>query len=188
MFSGRRLGSTATRLLRYLLPICLVAATLVAGMGLLRVIGRTSQPALSQAAVSLTLGGPGQSGAAAIPTTRPPAMASPTATPTPKPVPVTSSVAVFNASTISGLASRAAAWLREKGVAVAAVANLLGNQRPHEGTVFYAPDLEAQAHALADLIGAPAVAPAPDWLPAGGRLVLVVTDSSTLGAAAVLTS
>jgi hypothetical protein len=157
-------------------------------MGLLRVIGRSSEPALSQAAVSLTLGGPGQSEAAAIPTARPQAISSPTAAPNPKPVPVTSSVTVFDASTIGGLASRAAAWLREKGVAVASVANFSGTQKPYEGTVFYAPGLETQAHALADLIGAPAVAPAPDWLPADGRLVLVVTDSSTLSAAAVLTS
>jgi hypothetical protein len=159
-------------------------------MGLLRVIGRSSEPALSQAAVSLTLGGPGQSEAvpADIPTTRSQAMASPTVTPTPKPVAVTSSVTVFNASTTSGLALRAAAWLREKGVAVASVANLSGTQMPYEGTVFYAPGLEAQAHALADLVGASAVAPTPYWIPADGRLVLVVTNSSTLGAAAVLTS
>jgi hypothetical protein len=177
--SGRRLGSIASRLLRYLLPFCLVAATVVAGMGLLRVIGRSSEPTPSQTAVALTLGGPAQSVPSRFPATPFPAAvsASPSASPTPRPVPVTSSVAVLNASTIRGLATRAAALLREKGVTVAAIANLSGTQKPTEGTVFYAPGLEAQARALAGLLGGPAVAPAPDWIPADGKLVLVVTDS-----------
>jgi hypothetical protein len=149
-------------------------------MGLLRVIGRSSEPTPSQTAVALTLGGPAQSVPSRFPATPVPAAvsASPAASPTPQPVPVTSPVAVLNASAIRGLATGAAAVLREKGVTVAAIANLAGTEKPSEGTVFYAPGLEAQARALASLIGVLAVAPSPDWIPADGRLVLVVTDSS----------
>ena len=151
----------------------MVAATVVAGMGLLRVIDRTNQPSLSQTAVSLTLGGPGR------PTPTPPITPSPTPASSASPTPVTSPVAVFNASSISGLATRTAALLRERGVTIDAVANLAGSQKLAEGTVFYPPGQAAQARTLAHLIGAPAVAPAPSWIQANGRLVLVVTDSST---------
>jgi hypothetical protein len=163
-------------------------------MGLLRVIGRSSEPALSQTAVSLTLGGPAEPVAptAVVSTATPPlapkVTPSATPSPTPRPVPVTSSVAVFNASAIRGLATRAAVLLREKGVSVAAVANLSGSQKPYEGTVFYAPGLEAQARSLAGLIGAPAIAPAPSWIHTDGRLVLVVTDSSISASAPLPTS
>ena len=161
-------------------------------MGLWRVVSRSNEPAVAQTAVSLTLGGPGPLAAAptSSPTTAP--TASPTSTPSaaaapaPRPVPVTSPVAIFNASNTRGLATRTAALLRARGVAVAAVANLSGTRKPFEGTVFYAPGLEAQARTLAGLIGAPAVAPAPDWIPADGRLVLVVTGPSTTSASAPL--
>jgi hypothetical protein len=97
---------------------------------------------------------------------------------------VTSPVAVYNASAIHGLATRTAELLREKGITISAVDNLVGTQKLSEATVFYAPGLQAQARTLAGLIGATAVAPAPAWIPAGGKLVLVVTDSSTISASA----
>jgi hypothetical protein len=191
--SGRRLGLTATRFLRYLLPLCLVAATAVAGMGLWRVVGRTSTPSFSQAAVSLTLGAPGKTTAdasaaatAANPVPKPSLVASPAPVASPKPVPVTSPVAILNASAIHGLAARLAALLREKGVVVASVDNLRSAHKPGQGTVFYPPGQEDQAQTLASLSGAPAVAPAPDWIAANGRLVLVVTDSSTTSASGPL--
>lgn len=102
------------------------------------------------------------------------------------PAPVTSPVAVFNASTVHGLASRAAALLRAKGLVVVAVDNLGGIQKPTLPTVFYAPGQQAQAHTLAALTGARAVTPAPAWIRADGRLVLVVTDSSTISASGPL--
>jgi hypothetical protein len=147
-------------------------------MGLLRVVGRSSEPSLSQTAVSLTLGGAGQPTA---PTPVPTPMSTPKvlkpAVPSPtRRVPVTSPVAVINASGIQGLAARAAALLRTKGVTVATVGNLTGARKPFEGTIYFPPGLEAQAHTLAGLSGISAVAAAPTWLPADGRLVLVVTS------------
>jgi hypothetical protein len=155
-------------------------------MGLWRVIGRSSTPALSQAAVSLTLGAPGKTAdvppAKALPTPTPVVTVNPASVP----VPVTSPVAIFNASTVRGLASRTAALLRQKGVHVEAVDNLQAAQRPYQGTVFYPPGQKAQAAALANLSGASAVQPAPNWIPADGRLVLVVTDPSTTSASGPL--
>jgi hypothetical protein len=178
---GRRLGPAATRFLRYLLPLCLLAAAVVASQGLLRVISRTNAPAVSQSTVSLTLGASDESAARPADNPKPvPPRPSPAATPAP--VPVTSPVAIFNASDIPGLATHTAAFLREQGVVVASVDNLPGSQKPALQTVFYSPGQEAQARTLANLSGAPEVAPAPDWIPADGRLVLVLTDPSITSA------
>ena len=155
----------------------------MASLGLLRVIGRSSTPAASDAAVSLTLGASGKPAAEPKPvtsdsTTQP--------APTPAPVAVTSPVAILNASSVRGLASRTAALLRKQGVVVAAVDNLTGGQKPDVRTVFYPPGEQAQAQALADLSGTSQVAPAPGWIPADGRLVLVLTEPSTTSASGPL--
>jgi hypothetical protein len=171
---GRRLGSTATRLLHYLLPLCLLAAAVVASQGLLHVISRTSPPAVSSSTVSLTLGAAGEPAARPVDSPKPVTpKRSPAATPIP--VAVTSPVAIFNASDVRGLATHIAAFLREQGVVVTSVDNLTGGQKPALQTVFYSPGQQAQARTLANLSGAAEVAPAPDWIPAAGRLVLVLT-------------
>ncbi len=83
----------------------------------------------------------------------------------------------MNASGITGLASRTAIALRQRGVSVASVSNLPSSVRPHVGTVFYPAGERAQGQLLASISGASAVEPAPAWLPAGGTLVLVVTGT-----------
>jgi hypothetical protein len=159
----------------------MLAAAVVASQGLLHVISRTNAPAVSQSSVSLTLGASGESAASPAALPKPVApKASPVATPVP--VPVTSPVVIFNASDIRGLATHTAAFLREQGVVVATVDNLPGSQKPALKTVFYSPGQEAQARTLANLSGAPEVAPVPDWIPADGRLVLVLTDPSITNA------
>jgi LytR cell envelope-related transcriptional attenuator len=87
----------------------------------------------------------------------------------------------MNASGVTGLAGRTATLLRARGVSVAAVGNLNtsdSTQRPSTRTVFYPPGGRGQAQTLAVLSDAPAVAPAPGWLPTAGKLVLVLTDAS----------
>jgi hypothetical protein len=100
-------------------------------------------------------------------------------------VPVTSPVAVFNASHVKGLAGRTATFLREHGVLVASVDNLSADQL-FTRTVFYPPGQLGQARTLAALTDAPDVQPVPTWLRTNGRLVLVVTDTSTTSASAPL--
>ncbi len=177
----------AIRLLRLALPVCLVAAALVAGQGLLRVVGRPAASPSTPAAPSLELGSKVADSTALAAHVPSPAPARPSPTPAPvtrkpapAPVPVVVSqpVAVFNASRVSGLARRTAAALREHGITVAAIGNLELAHRPGAGTVFYAPGQSGQARVLASVAGAAAVAPAPGWLRTQGRLVLVVTDTN----------
>ena len=182
---GLPVRAAAAWLLRMLLPVCVLAATVVAVMGLLRVGGQPAATPVSQDSPSLRLGAAG-GGTDDAPNVVPPA-AVPTRTPSPAPAtpqapapePVTKSVVVINASAISGLAGRTANALRLRGVSVAAVGNLSAARRPVTRTVFYPPGGLAQAQTLATLTDAPSVAPAPGWLPPDGKLVLVVTDSSS---------
>ncbi len=198
MFPGRRLGSAATRFLRYLLPISLIAATLVAGQGLLVVLGRTGAPAVSEDPVSLNLG------AAGVAPSNPLATVPPAKVPSPKvslekpssshaatrsrpaPPPVTSPVAVFNAGHVRGLAGRAATFLRAHGVVVTTVDNLSSATPLSARTVFYPPGKVGQARTLAALTDTTSVQPAPAWLGGKGKLVLVVTDTSTTSASGPL--
>jgi hypothetical protein len=180
----------AVRLLRLALPLCLIAAALVAGQGLLRVVGRPAAGPSGSATPSLELGRKAadstplnQAAPAAIPTPTPaPTPFRPEAASTPIATMVTQPVAVFNASAVSGLARRTAAQLRARGISVTAIGNVAQAHRPGGRTVFYAPGQSVPARALATLTGA-AAAPAPSWLEAKGRLVLVLTDTG-----AVLTS
>jgi hypothetical protein len=168
------------------LPLCVVAASIVAVQGLFRVVGQPTAPLASQQSPLLDLA----AGAAGAPDRPAIAPASPRPSPTqlPRPPPATRAttsehvsrpVAVLNASDITGLAERTAVMLRLRGVRVASVGNLSPAQRPSTPTVYYPPGGRGQAQALATLTGAKAVAPAPGWLPPDGRLVLVVTDAST---------
>ncbi len=177
-----RIPGAALRLLRYLLPVCLVAASVVAAMGLFRVVGRPATEPLSQQAPSLHLGA--STGAfvpaAAIPTPSPAATPSPSPRPIPKAsplAPLTAPVVVFNASGVSGLAGRTAAALRQHGVNVASIGNLSSPPQPEAGTaVYYAPALRSQAQTLARLSGAATISPAPTGLGSAGTLVLVLTN------------
>ena len=171
-----------TRLLRLLLPLCLVIATAVAVQGLWRVLGRTTESAPAQQAVSLQLGA---ASAADRPVASPPeptrAAANRPSTAASRiparPVAVTTAVDVVNASGISGLARRTATDLRAKGITVASVGNLTtGAGKPAARTVYYPPGAAPQARALASLAGAAVVAPAPTGIDPHGKLVLVVTE------------
>ncbi len=176
------------RLLRLLLPLCLVIATAVAVQGLWRVLGRTTETAPTQQAVSLELGASSaadrpaaadEPAAAPLEPTRAAAgRPSTTASRVPtRPVAVTAAVDVVNASGISGLARRAATDLRAKGITVASVGNLTtGTGKPAARTVYYPPGAAPQARALARLAGAAVVAPAPTGIDPHGKLVLVVTE------------
>ena len=174
------------RLLRLLLPLCLVVATAVAVQGLWRVLGRTTGSAPTQQAVSLQLGASSAADRPAVAAASPPeptraAANGPrtTATHTPaRPVGVTAAVDVVNASGISGLARRTATDLRAKGVTVASVGNLrpTGSGKPTARTVYYPPGAAPQARALARLADAAVVAPAPTGIDPHGKLVLVVTE------------
>ena len=176
-----------TRLLRLLLPLCLVIATAVAVQGLWRVLGRTTESAPTQQAVSLQLGAAGSDrpSAADRPVAAPPeptraAANRPSTTasriPT-RPVAVTAAVDVINASGISGLARRTATDLRSKGITVASVGNLTTEAgKPAARTVYYPPGAAPQARALASLADAAVVAPAPTGIDPHGKLVLVVTE------------
>ncbi len=179
-------------MLRLLLPLCLLAATAVAVVGLFRVVGQPAASPVSQESPSLKLGAAANQApvplAGAPGSTRPAAHAArPASPPVTAPVtppasaqPVTKPVVVMNASGITGLAGRTATLLRERGVSVAGIGNLSqtgGTQRPAMRTVFYPPGGRGQAQALAALSDAPAVAPAPNWLQPAGKLVLVLADS-----------
>jgi LytR cell envelope-related transcriptional attenuator len=185
---GTRVPAAALRLLRYALPVCLVAASIVAAMGLFRVVGRPATEPLSQQAPSLHLGA--SPGAASPPVALPTPTPTPTPSPTPRPrplAPLTAPVAVFNASGVSGLAGRTAAALRLRGVNVASIGNLSQALRPAGTAVYYPPGIRSQAQTLAKLSGATTVSPAPEWLAAAGTLVLVLTDSESALAAATTT-
>lgn len=194
---GTRVPAAALRLLRYALPACLVAATVVAALGLFRVVGRTATEPLSQQAPSLRLGA--SSGASsrtiAAPAPAPTPTSTPTPTPTPSPTPrpspltpLTAPVVVFNASGVAGLAGQAAAALRLDGVNVASIGNLSQALRPAAGpAVYYPPGIRSQAQTLAKLSGAATISPAPEWLTAAGTLVLVLTDPPPAAAAAAST-
>ncbi len=171
-----------------LLPLCLLAATTVAVVGLFRVVGQPAASPVSQQSPSLKLGAAADQAvvplAGAPDSTRPaahPTRPAPTHVTAPATVqPVTKPVVVMNASGITGLAGRTATLLRERGVSVAAIGNLsptAGTQRPAMRTVFYPPGGRGQAQTLAALSDAPAVAPAPQWLQPAGKLVLVLADS-----------
>ena len=183
---GTRIAAAAVRLLRYALPVCLVAASVVAAMGLFRVVGRPATEPLSQQAPSLRLGTSRLTPPRATPTP------SPTPRPTPRPsplTPLTAPVVVFNASGVSGLAGRTAAALRLHGVNVASIGNLSqAALRPAAGTaVYYPPGIRSQAQTLAKLSGAATISPAPEWMASAGTLVLVLTDPQSDTAAAVST-
>jgi hypothetical protein len=185
-------------LLRTLLPLCLVAGTAVAVLGLFRVVGTGNAAPVAEDSASLRLGAagggqllmtlPSHPAPAAQQAAKPaaPAPAAGPAQPAP-PVRVTRAVDVLNASDVKGLASRTASVLRARGVTVASVSNLSPAPRGWQGkspttpTVFYPPGDDQQARSLATLAQAPAVAPAPEWLASQGRLVLVVTAAPPTG-------
>ncbi len=176
---GPHLHPAAARLLRWVLPLCLLAAAAVAGQGLYRVVG-TPAAAVTTGAPSLSLGSGSGAGTASLPprTPAPSPATSQGTTRTGPPEPVTKPVVVINASNVTGLAGRTATLLRQRGVSVAAIGNLAAAQRPAIRTVYYPPGGRGQARTLAALTGASAVAPAPQWLGAHGRLVLVVTGAT----------
>ena len=169
----------------------MLAATIVAVQGLFRVVGAPAAQPVSEQSPSLQLGVAGTAKVAPV-VVLPTPIPTPTPTPSPssspppklKPVaePLTQPVVVINATAITGLAGRTAALLRQRGVTVASIGNLGAADRPSRPTVFYPPGGLGQAETLASLSHAPTVAPAPGWLRSGGRLVLVITDSSPLSA------
>jgi hypothetical protein len=182
---GTRVPAAALRLLRYALPVCLVAASVIAALGLFRVVGHPATEPLSQQAPSLRLGASSRASSRSI------AAPTPTPGPTPRPsplTPLTAPVVVFNASGVSGLAGRTAAALRLDGVNVASIANLSQALRPAAGpAVYYPPGIRSQAQTLAKLSGAATISPAPEWLTAAGTLVLVLTDPPSAAVAAAST-
>jgi hypothetical protein len=104
----------------------------------------------------------------------------------PAPEPLTAPVEVFNASGITGLATRTAAALRQHGINVALIGNLSAAPLPGAGTaVYYAPGISGQAQTLARLSGVATVAPAPAGLGPAGTLVLVLTDAKPAAGAAL---
>ena len=177
---GIRVPAAALRLLRYVLPACLVAATVVAAIGLFRVVSRPATQPLSQTVPSLHLGAsPGAWAPAAAMATPRPTRPTRAAGPAPRPAPLTpltAPVVVFNASGVSGLAGRTATALRLRGVNVASIGNLSSPPAPAVGTaVYYAPGIRNQARTLAELSGAATISPAPAWLGTAGTLVLVLS-------------
>ncbi len=112
------------------------------------------------------------------PTASTPARAPASARPSRPPERLTRPVVVVNASAVRGLATRTASMLRERGVTVVGVGNLTVGRKPATPTVYYPPGQSGQARALATLSATPTVAPAPQWLQAAGKLVLVVTERS----------
>ncbi|HEX4429712.1 MAG TPA: LytR C-terminal domain-containing protein [Frankiaceae bacterium] len=178
---GSPVPAAALRLLRYALPLCLVAASVIAVLGLLRVVGRPATEPLSQQVPSLDLGA--SSRASVPPIARPSPTAIPRAAPTPL-APLTAPVAVFNATGVSGLAGRTAAALRLRGVNVAAIGNLTQDLRPAATAVYYPPGIRGQAQTLAKLSGAATISPAPAGLGATGTLVLVLTNPRPTAASA----
>jgi hypothetical protein len=189
---GTRLPAAALRLLRYVLPACVVAASVVAALGLFRVVGSPGVEPLSQQAPSLRLGVAPRATSGPIRAPTPTASPTPRLTPRPSPLarltPLTAPVVVFNASNVTGLAGRTAAALRLHGVKVASIGNLDTSLRPTAGTaVYYPPGIRGQAQTLAKLSGAATISPAPAWLGAAGTLVLVLTDPQAASAAAAST-
>ena len=163
--------------LRLLLPVCLLVATGVALSGLWRVLERTTPATSAEPGTSLELGGPNTAPGGADPVVPSAPVQQPAAEPTapaPTPVRVTSAVAVVNASRVAGLARRTADALRARGITVASVGNFTAADRPAQRTVYYPPGGVAQARELARMAGGASVAPAPRWVAAGDRLVLVV--------------
>jgi hypothetical protein len=171
------------RLLRFLLPLCVVAASVVALQGLFRVVGQPTGRPGSQQPASLDLGAVAAARPVIAPVSpRPAPSPVPRRVPAPRPSPgerLTRPVVVFNASGITGLAGRTAGILRSRGVSVAAVGNLGPRSWPSTPTVYYPPGGRGQAQTLASLAGAKAVSPAPASIRPDGRLILVVTGAST---------
>ncbi|HEX4017281.1 MAG TPA: LytR C-terminal domain-containing protein [Frankiaceae bacterium] len=190
---GIRVPAAALRLLRYALPVCLVAASVIAAMGLFRVVGRPVTQPPSQQAQSLHLGASAGASSRPIPVPTPAATPTPAQRPaaTPSPAvpltPLTAPVVVFNATGVSGLAGRTATALRLRGVNVASIGNLSSAPQPAAGmAVYYAPGIRSQAQTLAEISGAATISPAPEGLGLAGTLVLVLTNPDSAGSQAAV--
>ncbi len=180
-----RIRATAVLLLRFALPVCLVAASCVAVLGLFRDVSQPATRAASEPAPSLRLG-TGSSSPTPLPTPTPAPTPAPLPISSPSPEPLTAPVEIFNASGVTGLATRTAAALRRRGITVASIGNLSTAPQPQAGTaVYYPPGARSQAQTLAHLSGALTVSPAPDGLASAGTLVLVLTDADSAAAAAL---
>jgi hypothetical protein len=181
---GFRIPAAALVLLRFALPLCVIAASCVAAFGLFRDVSTTPEQAAAQSAPSLRLG-TGTRTSVPVPTPTP--SPSPAAAPsTAASEPLTAPVEVFNASGVSGLAGRTAEALRLRGIQVTSVGDLAAASQAAAGmAVFYPPGIRGQAQMLARVSGAVTVAPAPSGLTSAGTLVLVLTDARSAAVTAL---
>ncbi len=178
-----RIRAAALLLLRFALPVCVLAASCVAVFGLFRDVSQPAAQAASEPAPSLRLGsGSGAASPSPVPSPSPSRSPAPAASPEP----LTAPVEIFNASGVTGLATRTAAQLRLRGITVAAIGNLTAAPQPAAGTaVYYPPGSRSQAQTLAHLLGAETIAPAPNGFGSAGTLVLVLTVAKSAASAAL---